>query len=88
MVGVFAGSVLVDVGEELCAVGDGVVDGEGCALGDDAGVLVVEVSCGVDEVVGVVAGVGVAALVTGAVLTTPWRGTRILIGWTSTGISG
>lgn len=75
--------------EVLCSVGDDVVDVEGCWVGDDAGVLVVEVSFGgVDEVAGVGELAAAGELVSPAVAMIPWRGTRMFIGWTSTGIFG
>lgn len=79
MVGVFAGSVLVGVGAELCSVDGGTVDETGCGVGEGAVVLVVEVSCGDDEVVGVGELDCVGEVFCGTETETAWRGTRMSI---------
>jgi hypothetical protein len=86
-VGVFAESVLVGVDEGLCCVVDGTVFEGGCVVAEVAVVLVVEVSCGGDEVVGV-GELDCVGEFCGTETETPWRGMRMFIGRTSTGIPG
>lgn len=87
VVGVFAGSALVGVGEGLCAVDDGTVGEGGCEVAEVAVVLVVEVWRGGDEVVGV-GELDCVGVLFGTETETPWRGMRNFIGGTATEIPG